>query len=180
MVVGLACGGEERTVVIPEGTDVVVRLESTLSTGMSRPGDTFRAATAEPVQINGETVIPAGTPVQGRLTEAVSGRRAKMTLAFETIEIPPGDSHGIEAQPIELVAKSDSGADAAKIVGGGALGAVIGGVAGGTEGVVIGGVLGAAAGTVAVALTSDRDIELAQGQRVALRFSESTELPVPD
>jgi hypothetical protein len=173
-----ACSGRPATVTIPEGTTIVVRLGESLNSGMNRTGSTFRAETTAPVRVRGSTVLPRGATVHGRLIEARSGPDARMTLVFETIEVDAGERYAIEAQPIELVARSDTDDGPAGNVGGGPARAVIGGASGGTESTVMGGVLGAGAGAIVVGLTSDHEIELPQGRKIALRFTEPTRLPV--
>ena len=58
------------TTKLPEGTPIPVRLETALSSTSSRAGDTFRAIVDEPVVIDGQTLIPSGTPAVGRVLEA--------------------------------------------------------------------------------------------------------------
>jgi hypothetical protein len=59
---------------IPEGTTIVVRLLSQLSSASSHAGDTFNAALDEPVVIDGQTLLASGTPLTGRVLEAkISG-----------------------------------------------------------------------------------------------------------
>src|SRR5512133_2066040 len=43
--------------VIPSGTVLTVRLGETLSSKQSQPGQTFSATVAEPVEVEGQTVI---------------------------------------------------------------------------------------------------------------------------
>jgi hypothetical protein len=173
-----ACSGRPATVTIPEGTTIVVRLAESLNSGTHRPGGTFRAETTAPVRVRGSTVLPRGVTVHGRLIDARSGPDAKMTFVFETIEVDAGERYAIEAQPIELVARAEADDGPARSGRGGAAGAVIGGVSGGPEGAVMGGVLGAGAGAIVVGLTSNHEIELPQGRKIALRFTEPTRLPV--
>jgi uncharacterized membrane protein len=76
---------------------------------------------------------------------ALNGRLA--TLKAETRTVPR-----------ELRGRGVTGEDAAKVGGGAAAGAVIGGVVGKTKGAVIGGVAGAAAGAVIATQTKTRDV----------------------
>src|ERR1700729_3055808 len=50
------------TTKLPEGTGLPVRLQSALSSASSHAGDSFSATIDEPVTIDGQTVIPRGTP----------------------------------------------------------------------------------------------------------------------
>src|SRR5450631_292081 len=55
---------------LPEGTPIPVRLQSAISSASAHAGDTFNAIIDEPVVIDGQTLVAAGTPVIGRVLEA--------------------------------------------------------------------------------------------------------------
>jgi hypothetical protein len=55
---------------LPEGTTIVVRLQSTLSSASSRPGDSFTATIDEPVEIEGRTALARGVTATGRVLES--------------------------------------------------------------------------------------------------------------
>jgi hypothetical protein len=55
---------------LPEGTPIPIRLQSALSSASAHAGDTFNAIVDEPVVIDGQTIVAAGTPVIGRVLEA--------------------------------------------------------------------------------------------------------------
>ena len=55
---------------LPEGTTIVVRLQSALSSASSRPGDTLIATIDEPVEIEGHTVLARGVTATGRVLES--------------------------------------------------------------------------------------------------------------
>lgn len=54
---------------LPEGTPIPVRLQSAISSASAHAGDTFNATVDEPVVIDGQTLVTAGTPVTGRVLE---------------------------------------------------------------------------------------------------------------
>ncbi len=58
---------------IPSGTKVPLALKQSLSTKNAREGDAVYAVTTFPVVINDRIVIPAGTYVQGRISERQAG-----------------------------------------------------------------------------------------------------------
>jgi hypothetical protein len=55
---------------LPEGTGLPIRLQNTLSSASSHAGDNFSATIDEPVVIDGQTLVPRGTPATGRVLEA--------------------------------------------------------------------------------------------------------------
>lgn len=54
---------------LPEGTPIVIRLESALSSASWHAGDTFKATVDEPVVIDGQALVARGTPAAGRVLE---------------------------------------------------------------------------------------------------------------
>lgn len=96
--------------VIPDGTSVVAKLESRLSTETNRTGDRFDVTTIEPIIIEGRTALPAGARIHGALRDVeASGRsqgRARMTLVYEGIVDSEGMTCEIAALPLALEAAS--------------------------------------------------------------------------
>jgi hypothetical protein len=65
---------------LPAGTLITVTLETPLSVTRVRDGDVFTAALAEPLSIDGDKIIAAGTPVSGRIESVQSsGDKAAST-----------------------------------------------------------------------------------------------------
>ncbi len=61
---------------LPEGTPISVRLQSSLSSGSSRAGDTFRAILDQPVEIDGLPLVANGSSATGRVLEAKAASSA--------------------------------------------------------------------------------------------------------
>jgi len=55
---------------IPAGTPVVVLLQSPLSSANSRSGDAFQSLLDEPIVIQGQTLVPRGAVIIGRVVSA--------------------------------------------------------------------------------------------------------------
>ncbi len=173
--------GGPQMVNVPEGTTVKVVLEQPLSTGSNNSGDSFTSQTLEPIQVDGNTVIPAGTTVKGSLQDVEQpGRvkgRAQMTLNFNAIKTPDGKDYSIATQPITLKAESGTEGDVEKIAAGALAGAIIGGLAKGGKGAAVGAIVGAGAGGVIVIATKGDNIELEKGQKFLIQLTQSAELP---
>jgi hypothetical protein len=155
-------GAPVATVTVPRGTNIPVRTTQPLSTKHNKTGETFAAIVDRDVTVSGRRIIPSGTRVIGRLAEvAPAGKSAggRMTLVLTTIELEKGPVV-IQTDPIALEAKSQAKRDAGRVIGGGAIGAVIGGIAGGGSGAAIGAAVGGGAGTVAAVATKGNQIEL--------------------
>ena len=148
-----------KPVTVPAGTILTVRLGNSLSTKSSRTGDTFTATVAEPVSVDGKTVIPDGAEATGSVTDSQGmghfkgGALLRIVLTSVTVK---GQSI-----PVETSANSHSekgkGKRSAVVIGGGAgLGALVGALAGGGKGAAIGAAAGAGAGTAGAAFTGIR------------------------
>jgi hypothetical protein len=58
------------TTKLPEGTPILIRLQSPLSSATAHSGDPFSATVDEPVVVDGQTRIARDTPATGRVLEA--------------------------------------------------------------------------------------------------------------
>ena len=62
--------GSLALVEIPSGTEIVVRLRSSISSATANPEDSFRAMLDEPIVVGGETIVPRGALLTGRIVAA--------------------------------------------------------------------------------------------------------------
>ncbi len=77
-----------------QGTEVRLRLTSGLTTSVAKSGDPFTAVVAEPVTLNGQVVLPAGTRVTGVVGGVIHTRhfallhgQAAMSLNFRSMTV---------------------------------------------------------------------------------------------
>src|SRR4030095_16086149 len=59
----------EQTWTIPPDTVIAVQMNGTLTSRTAHVGDKFTATVTVPVYANGRTVIPAGSIIEGRITQ---------------------------------------------------------------------------------------------------------------
>ena len=127
---------------IPRGTDIPVTLDENIPIEQDKIGDTFEAHVTRDVVVNGEVVIPEGSPAEVRLVKSPENAEAA-TLRLTGINVD-GDMRGVKTE----VAKADSDKSglntAEKTAVGAAAGAVVGAVTG--AGVIEGAVVGAGGG----------------------------------
>ena len=169
-----------RTFTVPNGTAIAVFLNDPISTGKNKTGETFTARVADPVVVNGETVIERGATVKGKIVEAEeSGRvKGKANIRMELTSIVAGEkSYPIATGDFSEEAASSTKRDAGLIAGGGGLGAAIGAIAGGGKGAVKGAVIGGAAGTGAVLATKGKEVELGTETKLTFPLEKAAELP---
>lgn len=163
------------SVTIPAGTVVAVRLQNTVSSASSNPGDTFEATLDEPLVVKGETVAPRGTAVTGRVVEAKSSGHLHdsgyIRLTLTSIHI---DGKSVPVQTSSIFAKgaNHNKRNAALIGGGAGAGALIGGLAGGGKGALIGGLVGAGAGTGGAYATGKKDVAFAAERKLSFRLTQ--------
>lgn len=148
--------GEASTVTLPAGrTQVFVTASTRLSTDASRAGDPVEAVTAEPVVVDGEVVIPAGSTVRGQVESVDPGeyplRRPSLEIVYDRIETPDGRVIPIDARAsgeVGTVVQHPRGDHdrMRNVLLGAGVGAGVGGATGGKRGAVIGAIAGAAMG----------------------------------
>jgi hypothetical protein len=149
--------------VIPEGTAITVRLQNAVSSGTAQTGDTFDATVASPIQVDGKTVVPAGSVARGTVAEAKAKGKIKgdARLRLELTELAMnGSSYPVQASMSGFSEKGKGKRTAATTGGGAALGAIIGGIAGGGKGAAIGALVGGGAGFAGGTFTGNKQIEL--------------------
>ena len=168
--------GSNTSITVPEGTDLTVALDQSLSSAENRPGDTFQASVAAPIVIDGKTVIPKDARVKGHVVDAqASGRLsgiARLVLTLDSVEVD-GESYDIATDDEGRIGKNHNKRNGILIGGGAGLGALIGGIAGGGKGVLIGSAAGAGAGTAGAAYTGKRDIRVPAETSLTFRLARS-------
>lgn len=173
---------EPKTVTIPAGTTLTVRVNETISTETNYSGDTFTASLDKPLVIDGFVIADRGARVTGKVTQAEKAGRVKgvseLALALTQIHTTDGQTVAIETTPWTKQGPQSKKGDAAKIGGGAALGAIIGAIAGGGKGAAIGAGAGGAAGTGAVLTMRGKAAVIPSETRIT--FSLGNSVPVTE
>ena len=117
----------------------------------------------KPVLSGNEVVIPKGAPVKGVILKSESAGRVKgegsLILQLTSVTLQ-GKPYKVITDHAMQQSKSRGKRSATMIGGGGAAGALIGGLAGGGKGAAIGALAGAGAGTAGATMTGKRDITI--------------------
>jgi hypothetical protein len=167
------------SVVIPSGTLLRVRMEQTVDTRRNRAGDRFDASLIAPIVVDGNTILPRGTPFTGHVTEARPSGRLK-GRAVLGVELDSFRLNGVD-YPVETAADTRVSGRHRKrnliLIGGGSgVGAAIGAIAGGPAGALIGAGAGAGAGTAGAFFTGKKNVSLPVETALSFRLRRSVEV----
>jgi hypothetical protein len=156
-----------KTLTIPAGTNLAVRVTDEINTKTAKANDSFHGTLISGIRENGYEAMPAGTPVLGRVIEAKSAGHFTGTalLSVELIGIKIGTPAGpqnirVATQELSSKAAGRGANTAGKAGGGAALGAIIGAVAGGGRGAAIGAASGGALGAGSNAMGRGQEIDI--------------------
>ena len=162
------------------GTGVALSVDDSITTRHAKAGDTFKATVSEDIRdASGHVVIPMGSVVTGTVVSAVAAPNPRATghldLAVSTVAVR-GVVYTIEgtvdSKDSVMQGRGVTTADAAKVGGGAAVGAIAGKLFGkNTKGAVIGGLAGAAAGGVVASRSRDIDVLLPAGAGIHVTLS---------
>lgn len=172
---------------IPAGTEIDVRLTTTLSSSANQQGDPFLAEVEQPIFAKGQEVVPAGSTLRGHVTFVLPpGRvkgKAEMRLVADSVITKAGKQYDFSAQLGSLT--SDNGVktkgsegtvegpgksakDAAKDSGiGAAIGAGVGALGDGGTGALYGAGIGAAAMAIRTLVKHHKNVVLNAGTELS-------------
>lgn len=167
---------------LPAGTHIPLVLHNAISTRSTKPGDPVYFETIYPVILNGKIVVPAGSWVNGTVTEAKrAGRvkgRAEVMMRLTTLILPNAYVISLVAGPSNagtggkettdregrIKGDSDKARDAGTVIDTTMAGAGIGAIAAqSARGAGIGAGVGAAVGLATVLLSRGPDADLPRG-----------------
>jgi hypothetical protein len=175
---------ETREITLAAGTRVPIVLDTAIGSDSSRPEEPVSAHVAQPLVVDGVTVVPEGSRVGGTVTSAArSGRvkgRAHVAVRFDTLAPRGSDArYTIDAAPVARTAESTKKKDALEIGAPAAGGALIGALVGGGKGALIGTAAGGGAGTAVVLSTRGKEVRLPAGSTLTLRLAQPLTIRVP-
>lgn len=195
-----------RDFFLQEGTEVNLRLHTTVDTEINQKNDRVLCTVADPVLIDNIEVIPAGARVMGRIGDIKKpgrfGREGQLVLTFDSIEVPGAgtvkisgslvdlydpeyedhvtDQEMKELKGVKLGREGEvKGAGPSRLKQGLSLGAGagVGAAAGGGTGAAIGVAVGAG---VAFLWFKGKHVELPAGTGLIMRIDRGLTLAVPD
>ncbi|HSG98704.1 MAG TPA: hypothetical protein VLB27_01555 [candidate division Zixibacteria bacterium] len=173
------------TVTVPTGTALAVALDTKLRTDSNAVGDPVSATLSADLALDGKTIVPAGSKLQGQLTAVEEPHRtqgkAQMTIQFDKVVMADGRTLAIATAPLAFEAEGDAISDEAKVGAGAVIGGAIGALTSKKKGkgAAVGAAIGAAAGGAVAVATKGKQLELAAGSPLTVEVSEATTWEVP-
>ena len=177
------------TTVIPDGTVLIIEMDTKLNSGTAQVSDRFIARIATPVvDAGGRTLLQSGAIVEGHVASVKKARWAhrsgELGLAFDYVDFGDGRRIPLRAtlisgtNPIDeegdLRAKSSAKRDVLVTSGGAVAGAGVGMLTGAS--ILAGGGAGAAAGLTAVLIMKGKNVDIDPGERFNLQLVQPMSL----
>jgi hypothetical protein len=142
---------------LPEGTPLLVRTTTTLSTRTQEAGQSFIAHLQQALVVDGRVIAPKGAELLGLIVDSDKGGRVKgrssLGIQMTRLHTAAGPTIAISTSTYTVIANASKGKDAAKVGIGSGVGAAIGAIVGGGKGAAIGAAAGAGAGAGTVLAT---------------------------
>ncbi len=165
--------------VLHAGRVITVRLSQPLGSKESQEGQSFSGAVAEPIQVDGQTVIERGAAAHGTVVAAKAMGHFKggalLQLRLDSVSIR-GERRPVVAGLWSQELKGKGKRSAIAIGGGAGVGAALGGILGGGKGAAIGALAGAGAGTAGAAYTGNKEIQLPAESTLQFKLKQSIQV----
>ncbi len=188
--------------VVPSGTKIPIIMDSAVDSDTSQEGDEFAARTGEDLNIDGNTVIPAGSVIKGRIAQLNApkhmGRSGSVALKFDTVTTPDNRqiplvatlvAHGgvVHARRGLKDIAIDTGTFMAPTAIGLGIGVLAGGAKGGSTskshigrggGALIGAGVGAAVGVAILCIKKGKKVDVRPGDELKIELAEDLRMPM--
>lgn len=177
-----AANNPAQEMTLPAGTKIPLALKHAISTKTAHEGDAVYAETTFPIVIHNQIIIPAGSYVQGSISNVKrAGRvkgRSEVLVHFNTLILPNGytlllpgavdnvpgmDNGKMKDKEGTIQGEGTKGKDAARIAEAAGTGGLIGAAADGGKGAALGGAGGGLIGLAAVLFSRGADLRLEAG-----------------
>ncbi len=180
MTATAAAAQKAKTITVPAGTRILIRLVDSVDSSKQKTGYRFTATLETNLQAVDVVVAPRGTTVYGQLASASSAGRmsgsSQLTLELTDIVIN-GTAYPLLSSTYEVKGSGEGSKTAKKVIGGAGLGALIGGIAGGGKGAGIGALAGGAGGTAIAASKKGEQLSIPSESLLEFRLQQPAILP---
>lgn len=168
---------QKKTITVPAGTAVLVRMLDEVDSSKVQTGFRFTAVLETNLTADGAVVVPKGNTVYGRLAQAKQAGRAtgSSELQLELTDIVVGGTaYPILTSDYQVKGSSSGKRSAKRVLGGAGLGAMIGGMAGNAG---MGAAIGATAGVVGSVAQKGKSVKVPSETLIEFRLQQPASLP---
>jgi len=170
---------------LPAGTTMRVQMDNEINSKVAAVNDTFTATLAAPVRVQETVLLPIGTVIEGRITKvrraSLGGKSGSLEVSFQTLRLANGAKRNIEGVLVsELKIESSPATNVLTILGGTALGGIVGALSKAENGALIGAGVGAGAGTGAAYLRKGKNVSIKADEEFEIKLTKNVNLPVQD
>ncbi len=167
------------------GITIRVQMDNEINSKVASVNDTFTTTLVAPLLVQETVLLPTGTVIEGRVIKvrraSYGGKSGSLEVSFQTLRLANGVKREIEGVLVnELKIKSSPTADVLTVIGGTALGGIIGAVSKVDNGALIGAGVGAGAVTGFAFLRKGRDVKIKADEEFEIRLTKNVNLPVQD
>jgi len=167
------------------GITIRVQMDNEINSKVASVNDTFTTTLVAPLLVQETVLLPTGTVIEGRVIKvrraSYGGKSGSLEVSFQTLRLANGVKRVIEGVLVnELKIESSPTADVLTVIGGTALGGIIGAVSKVDNGALIGAGVGAGAVTGFAFLRKGRDVKIKADEEFEIRLTKNVNLPVQD
>jgi hypothetical protein len=171
---------EPRSVTIPAGTLIPVRLNEKVSTATHFQNDTVQVTLDAPLIVDGVVLAERGSRQLAKVVNVEPPGRVKgrssISLELAQLRTSDGQTVDVNSETFVHTGVSSVGKDAVKVGAMAGIGAAIGAIAGGGKGAAIGAGVGGAAGAGTVLATKGEQAEIENESRLTFKLKQPVTL----
>lgn len=159
-----------------------IKLDQAVSSATAKIEDRVTALVTRDVTVDGRTVLPINTKLEGTVTLVEPGSkfkgRARLWIRFHTIVLTDGQKVPIQTEALTRESESATASTATKVGTGAAAGAILGAVMGGKRGALIGAGVGAGGGAAATMAGNPKEVVLPVGTLFSMRLTHPVAITI--
>ena len=161
---------------IPSGSELDVRLVTTLTSDTAKVEDAVEATTMVDLYRGDEIIVPSGSRITGYVSSvnraSRTDRKGSLTIEFTRLAVN-GRTRDVRAHVTQALESEGLKGEVDRIGAGAGVGAIIGGIFGGVKGAIAGVLIG---GGGVIAATEGKDVHLPEGTVLRVRFEDTVPL----
>jgi hypothetical protein len=171
-----AAGTAAGAIEVPTGTEMDVRLQTTLNSGRAVVEDRFEATTLVDLSVGSRVAIPAGSVARGVVTGVEpatrTNRTGRITVSFDQVTVN-GRAYPMRGTVTQALESEGIRGELPRVGAGAGVGAIIGGILGGFKGAMAGILIG---GGGTIAATEGKEVDLPQGTVLRVRLDSPLQI----